>query len=420
MLVTFRSHMFYIVNLKTDWSGYNTEGLNIGHGYGQVNFVDNTYKNFPINPSLDLNKLTETSLGNWSIDIHEHQFTSRNTLLVSAYNNTPYDLSSVGGPTDGWIADSMFFELDFDTWDVLFRWAASEHIDPGTSYQPLSIPSLNVTFGTRDAPWDWFHVNSIDLLGDNYLVNGRHTWTSYAVASTDGSVIWALHGQSGGSFGQLPSNSTFRWQHYVRAHNVTSTSLDLSLFDNHNSIVDNGTAPSHGYVYHLELPASKSYTPQVIRRIETPAEEIYAGSQGNYVADLSNGNQLIGYGQISITREYGPAADGSDLRWQAQFGDMNEIQSYRAFKDIWKATPADWDPSLVVDNGYAYVSWNGATEVTKWNIYITLSSGTAVKQVAAKKGFETTFKVMFEAQTLQVGAVQNGSEVRRSNFVNLN
>lgn len=411
--------MLSIANAGLDWSGYNTEGLNIGHGYGQVNFLDDTYSKFIVDPNLGLNKLTNTTVANWSMDIHEHQLTPRNTLLVSAYNNTPYDLSSLGGPANGWITDSLFFELDIATWDVLFQWTALDHIDPSTSHQPLSIPSLNITFGSKQAPWDWFHINSVDIVGNDYLVNGRHTFTTYAISSKDGSVVWALQGQNGGDFGAPPSDSTFKWQHYARAHNVTDTSLDLSLFDNHNSLVDNGTAPSHGYVYHLELPPSKSYTPEVTRRIETPAEEIYAASQGNYIPDLCNGNQLVGYGQISVTREYGPATDGSDLRWQAQFGDENVVQSYRAFKDIWRATPAEWNPSLVVEDGKAYVSWSGATEVTDWNVYITLSSGAAIKQVAAKKGFETTFAVDSDAQTVQVGAVQAGQEVRKSNLVTL-
>lgn len=384
-----------------------------------MDFVDTTYRNFIVDPNLGLNKLTKTTVANWSVDIHEHQMTSRNTLLVSAYNNTPYDLSPYGGPANGWITDSLVFELDIETWDVLFSWKALDHVSPTMSHQPLAIKALNITYGTKAAPWDWFHVNSIDFVGDDYLVNGRHTWTTYLVSGTDGSVIWSIEGENGGSFGALPADGTFKWQHYARAYNVTESSLDLSLFDNHNSGIDNGTAPSSGLVYHLELPASKSYTPQLTRKIETPSDEIYAESQGDYIPDLCNGNQLVGYGQITITREYGPATDGSDLRWQAQFGDFNTVQSYRAFKDTWAGTPADWDPSLVVEDGYAYVSWNGATEVTEWNVYTTASSGTALKAVAAKRGFETVFRVTNGAATVQVGAVQGGQEVRRSNVVEL-
>ena len=117
-------------------------------------------------------------------------------------------------------------------------------------------------------------------------------------------------------------------------------------------------------------------------------------------------------GQIAITREYGPATDGSDLRWQAEFGGINAIQSYRVFKEVWHAAPADWDPSLVVEVGYAYVSWNGPTDVTEWDVYIIdSSSGPGMTSKTGKKGFETVFKAPQGTSTLQIGAVQNGKEV---------
>ena len=399
-----------------DWSGYNTNGANIGHGYGQVNFVDATYKNFTVDPDLGLTKLLKTTNPKWSIDIHEHQLTSRNTLLVSAYNNTPYDLTAYGGPKHGWIADSMFFELDVATSKVLFSWTASDHVPLNSSHQPIITPLSNAT---ESAPWDWFHINSVDTVGSDYLVNGRHVWSTYAVSSKDGSVIWSIEGENGGSFGELPADGTFSWQHYARAHNVTPTGLDLSMFDNHNSNVSNGTGPSNGLVFHLELPASKSYTPQLLRKIETLADEIYAESQGLYTPDLPNGNQFLGYGAVPVAREYGPATDGSDLRWQATFGGPNIVQSYRAFKYEWVATPAAWDPSLAVVDGKAYVSWNGDTQTTEWNVYSSLGSGTVTKGVAARKGFETVFEIPSGAKTVHVGAVQNDTEVRQSNTVKI-
>ena len=414
-MTDFRKQYYNGQPYLTFWSGYNTQGVNVGHGYGQVNFLDDAYSLSVCNPDLGLNKLTTTENRDWSIDIHEHQMTSRNTLLVSAYNNTPYDLSSVGGPKDGWIVDGMVFELDIATQEVLFSWKATDHVPLNASHQPFNDESGN---GTKIAPWDYFHINAIEGVGNDILVNSRHAWTTYLISRSNGSIIWEVEGESGGSFGPLPSDGTFRWQHFARVHNVTETSLDLAIFDNHNQALGNGTAASRGLVYHLELPASKSYIPQLRRKIDTPAQELYADSQGSYAAELSNGNQLLGYGQIAITREYGPATDGSDLRWEARFGGISDVQSYRAFKETWQATPAGWDPCLVVEGGKAYVSWNGATDVTDWAVYVGESTGNLeCVGIAERKGFETVFAVPKDANYIRLAAVQEGSEVRKSNLV---
>ena len=136
--------------------------------------------------------------------------------------------------------------------------------------------------------------------------------------------------------------------------------------------------------------------------METVANEVFADSQGSYEPVLEGGNQLMGYGQLPIVREYGPAVDGSDLRWEARFGNAGKaVQSYRAFKQVWHATPAGWDPVLVVVErvddestgcgGRAYVSWNGATEVESWNIYALADGDIDVVILGSvpKRGFET-------------------------------
>ncbi len=137
----------------TYWNGFNSQGVNIGHGYGQTTFLDETYTPFVVDPYLALNKLTDTPVANWSIDIHEQQMTQHNTIVVSTYNNTQHDLSSVGGPVDGWIADAVVFELDVATDEILWSWAALDHLPLNASHQPLSDKSGN---GTKEAPWDWF------------------------------------------------------------------------------------------------------------------------------------------------------------------------------------------------------------------------------------------------------------------------
>lgn len=149
----FRRQHYHGKPYLTYWNGDNSAGVNIGHGYGQATFLDETYTPFVVDPDLGLNKLSTTPVANWSIDIHEQQLTPRNTLLVSAYNNTPHDLTSVGGPKDGWIVESLVFELDVATEEVIWVWRALDHLPLNASHQPLSDKTGN---GTIEAPWDWF------------------------------------------------------------------------------------------------------------------------------------------------------------------------------------------------------------------------------------------------------------------------
>ncbi|KAK4496651.1 hypothetical protein PRZ48_012633 [Zasmidium cellare] len=357
----------------TYWHGTNAR---IGHGYGEVVFADDKLSNFSVNPALDIipNPTVYDLYGNGAngtvgdVDIHEQQMTNRETILVTAYNNTPFDLSSVGGSKDGWIVDSHFYEVDIATQEVVFSWRASDHLDQipfNTSRNAVVGPESN---GTASSPWDWMHINSIELVGEDYLIDCRHTWSVYLISHVDGSVIWHLDGETGGDFGKLPLEATFRWQHDARAHNVTSTSLDLSLFDNHNSDQDHHSTEagqSKALVFHLDMPVNDSWSATMTRRL-LPPQPFYADAMGSYIPDIGNGNQLVGWGQVAATTEYGP--DG-EVRYHTAFETPETVFSYRAYKQVWHATPADWDPVLVVENGKAYVSWNGATDVESWSVY---------------------------------------------------
>ena len=143
----------------------------------------------------------------------------------------------------------------------------------------------------------------------------------------------------------------------------------------------------------------------------------WANAMGSYTRDLGNGNSLVGWGQVSGTTEYGPGGQ-DDVRWDGLFETPMTVLSYRAYKHVWHATPAAWDPNLVVENGLAYVSWNGATDIEAWNVYIGFSNSTMrLVGSAGKKGFETVFHVPEIGSVMQVGALQGGKEVRRSSVV---
>jgi hypothetical protein len=395
----------------TYWNGCNTRGAHWGHRWGRVTFLDEEYNKFTLNPDLGINTLEPATRGN--IDVHEHQMTDRGTMMVTSYNNTQYDLSAMDGPADAWVADGMFFEVDIKTQEVLFEWKALDHLDLHASHYGFHAAGAGTS---KRVPWDWLHINSVQRVGDDYLISGRHHFAVYLLSGKDGSVIWKLDGVNGGSFGSIPA--TFRWQHHARAHNVTKDGMTVSVFNNMVNGKKNEKTQTNGLAFWLPLPANPKNPPVLVKKLQTNEDMLFTGTQGSYQMDIGNGNGFVGYGTVPIVREFGPTGD---LLWQGQFGEETAVMNYRGFKMTWKGTPKDWDPVALIENPRlhtprVYVSWNGATEVTGWAVF-TGDDRDSLESVgvAQKKAFETVFEVDKNVQCVQVGAIRNGEIIRKSN-----
>lgn len=186
--------------ILTYWSG---TGSNLGRGYGQVNILDTTYTRiYTICPNLTLVQTTGPSTG-CALDLHESFVTTRGTILCTAVNVTTTDLTSVGGPKVGWVYDSMFLEIDIKTNKILFMWSPLAAGIPINSTKQ----TLSSTGASQSNPFDWFHMNSVTTTKSGYLVNSRHTWSSYGLDSS-GKVQWTLDGSTGGDF-TLPKAANF-------------------------------------------------------------------------------------------------------------------------------------------------------------------------------------------------------------------
>lgn len=215
--------------------------------------------------------------------------------------------------------------------------------------------------------------------------------------------------------------SVQRWQHYARLHNVTEDYFSISYFNNFASAPDNGSRPSNGLELQLSLPPSKSNSPRIIRYLSDPLEVIYADSQGS-TQFLANGDVFLDYGQIPVMKEYGAANSlGGAAKWTARFGQDNQVQSYRGFKQEWRATPT-YPPNLVLrkDHGpsgcaIGYVSWNGATSVSAWEIWETGGHGNLEKAGRVGfRGFETKFGV--KGSCAQAVALAGEKVIGKSNL----
>jgi hypothetical protein len=341
----------------TWWQGDITHGF----GLGEDVIADDTYTD-----------IAHVHAGNGlQADLHEFLLTPQGTALITAYEPIYCDLSSVGGPSEGAVTDSLFQEIDVKTGLVMYEWTSVDHVGLGESYEHASTTSI-------PNPFDFFHLNSIDLeRGGDLLISSRNTWTVYELDAASGQIVWRLGGKHS-SFKQGPGTGT-AWQHDPR-----------ELPDGAISIFDNGASPKE----HSESRAivvgvnSPSGTATLETRL-THSPRLLAESQGDVEA-LANGDWFVGWGQEPYFSEFSP--EGAML-FDAHFPPHDD--SYRAFRFAWTGTPAH-PPTFALQPGgtaagsVVYASWNGATGVSSWRLLAgaSASSVSAVTEVP-RGGFET-------------------------------
>jgi len=305
-------------------------------------------------------------------DMHEFNLTSQGTALVDAYKPQMADLRSVGGKKNGVVAAGMVQEIDIATGDVIFEWNSLDHV-PLT--ESTSRPANGS--GTSDMPFDYFHINSIDVAWDgDLLVSSRNASAVYKVGRRDGQVKWRLGGKNS-SFAMGPGAS-FYHQHHVRS---AGTGV-ITIFDN-------GAAPqkepqSRGIIVKLDLTRMTATLQQAF----TSPGKVLANNQGSMQL-LPEGRALVGWGAEPYFTEFD--ADGTVI----MNGQLpNRDQSYRAFTGDWAGYPKD-KPAVALrpnpSRGTAvYVSWNGATEVATWRV-LAGKRPSRLDEVAmqSRNGFET-------------------------------
>ena len=267
------------------------------------------------------------------------------------------------------MTNGILQEVDVGTGLVRFQWTALDHVPLADSYELARK-------GRAEWPFDFFHINSIDEEQDgSLLVSARNTWTTYRLDPHTGQVAWQLGGKH--SSVKLGAGAATAWQHDSRL-----------LSDGSISIFDNGSFPSvHRQSRGVVLQPSQGG--EIALRSElTHPSPIIAESQGNMQA-LANGDWFVGWGQVSYFSEFGPAGQ---LLFDAHL--PPHVESYRDFRFVWEATPAQ-PPDFVVRSAgggaaTVYASWNGATQVAGWRV-LAGSSPSSLGPVAqvARSGFET-------------------------------
>lgn len=382
----------------------------VGRGNGQIHILNNHYEEIAV-VKLPGNFL-ELTLGasyESNVDLHELYITEKDTILVTANNVTLTDLTSVGGPKEGWITDCLVYELDIATNEILFQWSSLEHRDAlplNASVYPLGSEGYDGT--TQENAWGYFHINAVSPFNGGYILSSRFFCAAVQISRSSGDVEWILQGQHGGDFELLDERAGFCYQHDVRAEftGQGKRKVAISLHDNSNSPVENGSVPSSGKILDVDLQAR---TVGLRQEYRDPRDEIFSTAQGN-LQRLPGGKVFVGHGWIPVAEEF--AADGAVLSTY-QFGAPRELEEvptlgYRDFRHVWVGCPPADELSVVAercggDGMKVFVSWNGATDVVGWEVF----TGDGRVWTVSKEGFETVFEVLV-AERFQVRPVFEG------------
>jgi hypothetical protein len=379
----FRVQQYRGKPVLTWWRG---KVSNVGVGDGWFVIYDTSYR-----------PIAEVRAGNGLVgDVHEFLITKNNTALFTVYHRLPVDLSSVGGPKEGKIWDGILQEVDVQTGRVLFEWHSYPQVAIGESY----APPPKAKAGAKAPPFDYFHVNSIEVEPNgNFLVSARNTHAVYEIDRKTKKVLWRLGGKK--SDFKLGAGVKFAWQHDARRQ-----------ADGTITIFDNGAAPPVEKFSRVLVVRANTGTKKatLVRSYHHP-QRLLAPFEGN-AQFLPNGNIFVGWGAQPYVSEL--SRSGAVL-FDAYFGNGKppgkDADTYRGYRFAWRGHPTD-RPVVVVAGDAAYASWNGATDVVRWQVLAGPAAGQVKPvQTVAKNGFETPIRLEKSAAFYAVKAIGRDGKV---------
>jgi hypothetical protein len=344
---------------RRDLTWWKGRVLSLGFGEGEDVVMDSAYRT-----------VARVTGGNGlEADLHDFQIQPHDVAFITAYNPIRCNLTAVSGLASGAILDTAIQMIDMKTGLVRWEWHSVDHVGAGES--EVETPS-------DSAPWDYFHLNSIDPQPDGrILISARSTWAGYELQAGSGNILWRLGGNRS-SFRMGPGTK-MAWQHDGRM----SANGEVTFFD------DGANPPVHRQSRAVRIALDlKTHRARLVSELTHGEPPLLAASQGN-AQTLSDGNTLVGYGGVPAISEFAP--DGS-LVFDAHT--PFDMSFYRAFRSPWSARPATPPTVLASLNNtgeetVAHASWNGATGVASWRVLAgehpaTLSAQATIRAV----GFE--------------------------------
>jgi hypothetical protein len=351
-----------------------------GWGYGDYVVLDESYREV----------LRVEAKSGYRADIHDMRITPDETLLVAAYNPVKQDLRRVGGRRNGEVLDNVIQEIDPATGRLLFEWHSLGTIGLRESRDRPE----------RGEPFDYFHINSIEVGSDgDLLISARNTCAVYEIDRTTAAVNWRLGGKR--SDFRLDRGSRF-----CRQHDARWVSEDvMTIFDNH---IDRPREGGQSRAIKLAVHERRRRV-RLLRGYKHPGRPAAANKGGARMQP--NGNMLVAWGAVPLITEF---TRRGRIVFDARFAGATD-GSYRALRADWVGRPTT-APAVAAqrrgDRVAVWASWNGATEVARWEVLGGASpDALAVVGGGAREGFETALSVAGSHPYVAVRALDAGGAV---------
>jgi len=321
----------------------------------------------------------------YPMDLHEFTLTKDGDALFTIYQPILVHLPGTAAGTLSPLLDAIVQEVDVKTGLVTWEWHSYGHI-------PLETSQANPQ---NSASYDAFHINAIQSLKkDRVLISARDTSAIYNVDRASGRILWTLGGK--GSNFRLGPGAQFYFQH--DAHMLSNGRI---------AMFDDGAGPpqlnpfSRGLILQLNQRKRKATLVRQFARSSTTS----AQSEGS-LQRLPSGNVFVGFGSEPFFSEF---SSRGKLLFEGSL--PQDDGTYRTYRFPWSATPKTKPVAVAQRTGgtvSVYASWNGATEVARWQV-LAGASATSLQRVAIarRSGFETRVDLSSAAGFFAVRALDS-------------
>ncbi|CEL92692.1 unnamed protein product [Vitrella brassicaformis CCMP3155] len=347
-------------------------------------------------------------------DFHGLQVRDDGRALVMVYDRRKVNFASRevqkvvrSGPTRGEVTVVGPVVQEIDTQgNVLFEFRVWDRIPGVFNYTKMQ-------YREGMSLWDIGHVNSIDWTPDGHLIFSFRHIGALKVSRDTGEVLWRFGSEEPwNQFKYLNKDRGFTHQHDVRLRSDKS----LTMFDNGNEF-----SPRYSRAVEYEIDQDKLTAKKVWEYRHDP--DYFGFATGN-AQKLDNGNWAIDWGGLGSPPMpfYTEVTDKGEKVCELQF---SRGGSYRSYRQQWWGQPRT-RPELVYKPpsgrslGSVHYSWNGATNVTEWEVYFgPTHPPTELLNRHPKSMFEHHLPVVGDKkQFFRVVAVdKTGRRIRSSNVL---